>query len=107
MSKGSEQDFEGADESDTDPPRRGRAPTARERPFKLGPLGTLNQVIVALDADSQLWGDQTRPRARPEACEAGRMDRVDCSRSNVLRLRLGRCECSGRSPPQPRTLRRD
>mgnify|MGYP006338052341 CR=1 FL=1 len=48
MSKDSEQDFEGADESDTGPPRRGRAPTTRERPFKLGPLGTLNQVIVAL-----------------------------------------------------------
>jgi hypothetical protein len=42
MSTDFEQDFAGADESDVGPPRRGRAPTPRERPFKFGPLGTLN-----------------------------------------------------------------
>jgi hypothetical protein len=59
MSKDSEQDFEGADESDTSPPRRGRAPTARERPFKLGPLGTLNQIIVALGKTIRAMADGT------------------------------------------------
>ena len=59
MSKDSEQDFEGAEESDADPPRRGRAPTARERPFKLGPLGTLNQVIVALGKTIRAMADGT------------------------------------------------
>ena len=59
MSKDAEQDFEGADESDTGPPRRGRAPTVRERPFKLGPLGTLNQVIVALGKSIRAMADGT------------------------------------------------
>jgi hypothetical protein len=58
MSKDSEQDFEGADESDTDPLRRGQA-LARERPFKLGPLGTLNQVIVALGKTIRAIADGT------------------------------------------------
>ena len=58
MSKDSEQDFEGADESDTGPPRRGQA-LARERPFKLGPLGTLNQVIVALGKTIRTMADGT------------------------------------------------
>ena len=57
MSKDSEQDFEGADESDTGPPRRGRAPTARERPFKLGPLGNLNQVTRALGKTIRAMAD--------------------------------------------------
>ena len=57
MSKDSEQDFEGADESDTGPPRRGRAPTARERPFKLGPLGNLNQVTKALGKTIRAMAD--------------------------------------------------
>jgi hypothetical protein len=59
MSKDFEQDFEGADESDTGPPQRGRAPTARERPFKLGPLGTLNQIIVALGKSIRAMADGT------------------------------------------------
>jgi len=46
-------------EGDTGPPRRGRAPTARERPFKLGPLGTLNQVIVALGKTIRTMADGT------------------------------------------------
>ena len=49
-----EQDFAGADESDVGPPRRGRA-----RPFKLGPLGTLNQIIVALGKSIRAMADGT------------------------------------------------
>ena len=59
MSKDFEQDFAGADESDVGPPWRGRAPTARERPFKLGPLGTLNQIIVALGKSIRAMADGT------------------------------------------------
>ena len=59
MSKDFEQDFAGADESDVGPPRRGRSPTARERPFKLGPLGTLNQIIVALGKSIRAMADGT------------------------------------------------
>ena len=54
MSKDFEQDFAGADESDVGPPRRGRA-----RPFKLGPLGTLNQIIVALGKSIRAMADGT------------------------------------------------
>ena len=59
MSKDFEQDFAGADESDVGPPRRGRASTARGRPFKLGPLGTLNQIIVALGKSIRAMADGT------------------------------------------------
>ena len=59
MSKDFEQDFAGADESDVGPPRRGRSPTARERPFKLGPLGNLNQIIVALGKTIRAMADGT------------------------------------------------
>jgi hypothetical protein len=33
--------------------------TARERPFKLGPLGTLNQIIVALGKTIRAMADGT------------------------------------------------
>ena len=59
MSKDFEQDFAGADESEVGPPRRGRPPIARERPFKLGPLGTLNQIIVALGKSIRAMADGT------------------------------------------------
>ena len=59
MSKDFDQGFAGADESDVGPPRRGRSPTARERPFKLGPLGTLNQIIVALGKSIRAMADGT------------------------------------------------
>src|SRR6476619_8131897 len=59
MSKDFEQDFAGADESDVGPARRVRSPTARERPFKLGPLGTLNQIIVALGKSIRAMADGT------------------------------------------------
>jgi hypothetical protein len=41
------------------PHRRGRAPTARKRLFKLGPLGTLNQIIVALGKTIRAMADGT------------------------------------------------
>ena len=59
MSKDFDQGFAGADESDVGPPRSGRSPTARERPFKLGPLGTLNQIIVALGKSIRAMADGT------------------------------------------------
>jgi len=59
MRKDFEQNFAGADESDVGPPPRGRSPTARERPFKLGPLGTLNQIIVALGKTIRAMADGT------------------------------------------------
>jgi hypothetical protein len=59
MSKDFDQGFAGADESDVGPPRRCRSPTARERPFKLGPLGSLNQIIVALGKSIRAMADGT------------------------------------------------
>ena len=48
----------GCGEDDVGPPRRGRSPP-RERPFKLGPLGTLNQIIVALGKSIRAMADGT------------------------------------------------
>jgi hypothetical protein len=48
MSEDSKQDSENSGQKGRGPPRRPKAPSAREGRFSLGPLGNLNQVIKAL-----------------------------------------------------------